>query len=243
MVTFTTFSDILPDPNNKIMDSGDADPSGTPGPGFASVSITSNFDTQLNRTISGRSVARSSGVHKWDISIRYNPMFRDDFDPVDAFLATRFGRLAPFFVILPQYSKPKDSTFYTFALSNTLKNLVAYDAGTTAMMIYAPGAISGNPKPGDMFTITDASDANHLKAYKITRVETDQRYQAATTAPTTAQKRIHFSPPLQRDVAINSTINFINPKFRVNLKNDVLEQELNDDGLYSFGLELEENTP
>ena len=101
MATFTTFTDVLPDPVNPITDAGNASVTGTPGPGFSAVGFQSNTDTQMSRTISGRGVGRDSGTQFWSFNISYNPMFRAQFDAVDSFLIQRNPRKNPFYVTLP----------------------------------------------------------------------------------------------------------------------------------------------
>lgn len=243
MPTFNSFSNILPDPVNKITDQGDISSTGVAGPGFSGLSFTSNGETQVSRTNSGRGVSRDQGSQYWSFTIKYNPMLREQFDPVDAFLASRNARRDPFFVVLPNYSRPKNSQFATFATNNVIRTDGAQLSGVSKMMIDAANNMSGTPRPGDMFTIDDPNDVNHLKAYKITRVETNARWQASTPQPTNKQFRIHFSPPLQRDTADNSVINFINPKFRVVARSDIREYELDTDNLYAFSLDLEEIMP
>jgi len=224
MATFTSFSNILPDPNNKITDQGDIDSSGVAGPGFTGVGFTSNGSTQVSRTNSGRGVHRDQEVQYWSFSIKYNPMLREEFEPVDSFLASRNARKNPFFVILPQYSKPRDPLFATLILDSI-------------------PAINGSPKSGDMFTINDPLNANHLKVYKVTRVETNSRYQSGTAQPLATERRIHFDPPLQRSTSDNSIVSFIDPKFRVISKGDLREYSLDLNNLYSFSLDVEEIQP
>ena len=243
MATFNSFSNTLPDPLNKITDQGDLDASGTAGPGFSAMQFTSNGETQVSRTNSGRGIQRDQEVQYWSFSIRYNPMFRAQFDPVDTFLASRNARRDPFFVVIPQYSKPKDPLFAVFAAANIVRFAQQHPAGSPNMLIDAPITMTSYPRPGDMFTITDSANANHLKVYKITRVETPARYQAGTTPPVSTACRIHISPPLQRATADNSIVNFINPKFRVISKSDLREHDLDTDNLYSFSLDCEEVQP
>lgn len=241
MPAFTSFSDILPDPIFKVSDTGALNLStGTPGPGFAAIGFKSNKDTDVSRTNSGKGIHKERDSHFWAFTISYNPMLRDEFDVVDAFLCARNGRFNPFFVVLPQYSKPKDATFNTFVTSNTVTNVSAQAAGATNFLIGSGVAITGNPKPGDMFTISDPGNANHLKVYKVVRVETNADYRTGTTQPTTGQRKIHCFPPLARSVTAGSTINFINPKFRVYPTSTVQEHALDKDGLYSFSLDVEE---
>lgn len=243
MTTFSTFSDLLPDPNNKINAAGATDASGSAGPGFAKVKFSSQNQTQVSRTISGRGVTASPGYHMWSFDISYNPLTREEFEPVSAFLEGRRGRLKPFYVILPQHSRPQDSSFRTLCENNLSAITVsgAYNAGAQNLMI--SGVSSGTPKTGDFFTVTDSSDTNHKKAYKIVRVEDSTTYQTGTTAPTSTQRRIWTQPALSRAVTSGSVVNFVDPKFRVIQKGDTFEYDLDTDNLYQFSLSLEEILP
>ena len=129
MPTFTTFSDLLPDPINKINNAGAPDASGNAGPGFAKIKFTSDNTTQVSRTISGRGITASPSYHSWSFDISYNPMTRDEFDPIGAFLDGRRGRLNPFYVILPQHAAPKNTTFAAYAAANP--NLITAAAATS----------------------------------------------------------------------------------------------------------------
>ena len=245
MPTFTTFSDLLPDPINKINNAGATDASGNAGPGFAKIKFTSDNTTQVSRTISGRGVTASPSYHSWSFDISYNPMTRDEFDPIGTFLDGRRGRLNPFFVILPQHAAPKNTTFAAYATAN-LNGITAATtaAGSPTLMLNGFTAISGSPSPGDFFTITDSSDVNHKKAYKVLRVEDNGTYQIGTTVPTlNTQRRVWTQPPISRAVTSGAIINFINPRFRVVQKGDTLEYDLDTDNLYQFSLSLEEILP
>jgi hypothetical protein len=254
MPTFTTFSDLLPDPVNKINNAGAVDATGSAGPGFAKIKFTSDNTTQVSRTISGRGVTASPSYHSWSFDISYNPMTRDEFDPIGTFLDGRRGRLNPFYVILPQHARPKDNAFYTWTapvisggLNNSITVASATAAGSPTLMLNGFSATSGSPSPGDFFTITDNSDVNHKKAYKVLRVEDNSTYQLGTTIPTlNTQRRVWTQPPICRAISNNPTpaiINFVNPKFRVIQKGDTLEYDLDTDNLYQFSLSLEEILP
>lgn len=236
MPTFTTFSDLLPDPNNKINNAGVSDTTGNAGPGFAKIKFTSDNTTQVSRTISGRGVTASPSYHNWSFDISYNPMTRSEFDPVSSFLESRRGRLNPFFVILPQHAAPKDTTFATNSVTAS-----ATVAGSPTLMLN--GVNTGNPSPGDFFTITDPADVNHKKAYKVLRVEDNGTYQVGTTQPSATQRRVWTQPPMSRAVASGAVVNFVNPRFRVTQKGDTMEYDLDTDNLYQFSLSLEEILP
>jgi len=243
MATFTAFANILPDPANPITDAGDTSPTGTPGPGFSAMNFRSVTETQVSRTVSGRGITRDGGSQRWEFSISYNPMFREQFDPVDTFLAGRNPRKDPFYVILPQHSRPKDAAFATYAARFTITAGALHGPGSSVLLAQASQPFTSYARPGDMFTITDNNDYNHQKVYKVTAVERNAYYQAGSNQPTTTQMRLHVSPPLQREVSLGATINFINPKFRVIAKSDVQEYSLNTDNLYQFSLDLEELQP
>jgi hypothetical protein len=244
MATFLSFNNRLPDPTFGVNDAGVVDAAGLTGPGFASVRMSDSEETQVSRTRSGRGVHRSDGNQYWTISIKYNPMTRDEFDVVDAFLQARNGRRNPFFVVLPQYSKSKNSVFAALAAGTPLYTVGSTAAGSNTITIDGGGAtVNSYPKPGDFFNISDGSDINHLKAYKITRVETPAYYQTGTTAPPADSFRVHTNPPMQRFVTDNALVIFVDPMFRVMLRGDVLEHELDTENTFEFGLELEEILP
>ena len=135
MAIFTNFSDLLPDPVFKINTAGatfsDAGnvtlvTDGVAGPGFVKVKFASNNQTQVSRTISGRGVTASPSYHNWAFDISYNQLTRAEFDPVSTFLESRQGRLKPFYVILPQHNKPKDTAFNTFLTTTARKTYVGW---------------------------------------------------------------------------------------------------------------------
>lgn len=213
--------DILPDPVNKINAAGETDANGEAGPGFASISFKSSYQTQVSKTISGRGVIASPGSHNWEFDIKYNPLTRDEFEPVASFLEDRGGRYKPFYVILPQYSTSRDNQ-----LSGTIQVSGSHQAGST--IITYGGKISGDFSKGDFINFS-SSDAFHVKAYKIVAIPNSSS--------------IKISPPLARDVPNGSTIVYNNPKFRVIMKADILEYSLDTDNLYQFALSLEEIQP
>jgi hypothetical protein len=234
------YNNRLPDPTFGVNSAGVVDENGSRGPGFATVSVTSSRPAQVSRTNSGRGVHRESGAHTWEINISYNPMLRGDFDIVSSFLDFRNGRLNPFYVVLPQNSKPKDSLFASYVTTNTMGLVSTTNAGASSLLLDGPSTIVGAPSPGDYFNINDPSDINHQKTYKVTAVDTNAVYNSALPRPTTSQVRVHIMPPLTRQTSGSATIVWINPKFRVIQKSDVQEYSLNTDNLYQYGLSLEE---
>jgi len=246
-MAFTSFLNILPDPNNPIGEGGEALATGSGGvlgPGFKSVKVSSSAPIQVSRTNSGRIITRSIAGHKWNINITYNPMTRDQFEPVFNFLLEKNGRLNPFYVQIPNQYTSRTSAFATRVetSSNAPTTATTLNQGAKFMLqqnYTTDQAVT--PKTGDMFTITDTDDSLHTKAYRVTRVMTNADHHSGLhSAPDTDQRLIYFTPNLQRPVGTGMKIIYHQPKFRVILNKDIQEYSLGTNNLYTFGLQLEE---
>ena len=245
------YQDTLPDPSNPIGTAGQN--TGTNGPGYKGVALSSKSKTMKSTTNSGRMVRRSNGLHSWDISISYNPMTREEFEPINAFLMHKRGSFDSFFVSLPQYRIPQDSAFADFIGTVGTKSINtsgALLAGTTSAIVSNENSLynvptHSHPKPGDLFNI-DGANSNHKKAYMVTRVELQNDYHTASGSPINDsdgldnQVRIHFTPGLAKAVANDEDFRFYNPLIKVILSSDIQEYSLGTNGLYKFGLQLEE---
>ena len=235
-MAFNSFANRLPDPNYKITESGNNSSSGLAGPGFKTVKFSSEQPTSFSRTNSGRVITRAIVGHNWKINITYNPMTRDQFEPVYNFLLEKRGRLKPFFVALPQYSSSRTTTSGTISVDG------AASAGATNIKVDGFGSVTGGLRPGDMFTITDSNNSNHKKIYQITRVA-DNTNRLTTDTIATDERRYYITPPLEKDVSNNSTLVYSEPLVRVVQTADIQEYSLGTNNLYSFALNLEEAQP
>ena len=229
------FLDILPDPDTEITDAGTDHSSGAKGPGFASISVTSNDKVMMNRTNTGRVITRKIATQQWKLKISYNPLTRDEFEPVYNFLLY-YGKLRPFFVRLPQHEAARNSGIDTSILTDG-----AVAAGAQSFVVDGFGTLTTNnrPRPGDMFTITDTSDTLHTKAYRVVRVEDYNNYEGSSR-PNTDERRLWIHPALTRATPTDKVLNFASPQIRVIMSGDVIEYNLKTDNLYTFGLNLEE---
>lgn len=244
MANFANFQDVLPDPNNTIGDAGQV--TGTAGPGYASVRLSSENSTMRTRTNSGRLISRAIGYHLWKISIEYNPMTREDFQRIYNFLIHKRGGLTPFFVSLPQYRLAQNTAYVSFeSTDGPLVATAATLAGATSALIQPPASVTyvpgtnGTPEPGDLFNI-NGTNSNHKKAYMITKVETNADYLTSSVRPSTTQVRVHFTPGLAKAIASTDEFALYNPLIKVILSSDIQEYSLGTNGLYKFGLQLEE---
>jgi len=238
------FLNVLPDPLRNIKDSGEG-AGGSYGPGFASVKVNSHQPTMVSRTNGGRVVTRSQATHYWSFDITYNPMTRDEFEPINSFLMSRQGRLSAFYIALPQYENPRSSSFATWAGNNNTVDLASnVDPGATFLKVTGmDNAATTSPKPGDLFNVVDSTNSNHSKAYMVTRVETtaDQVTSGATLQ--TYERYIHFNPPLVYYTTSDATLDFLAPLVPVIQKSDVQSYSLGTDNLFQFSLSVEEALP
>ena len=245
MAAFSSFSNRLPDPNYAIADTGEGG-TGTVGPGFATVKVTANQPTSVSITNSGRATARSIAGHRWRIAITYNPLTRAEFEPIYNFLLERRGRLKSFEVVLPQYNSPQ--TAITCASGTQLTIDGAVTAGATNFTVDNHShASTGSLKPGDMFNITDSSNSNHKKTYRVVRVLNRADYLTGNQPPAadgSSHHRIYYtSPSIEKDISDNSLLVTTNPVFRVIQEQDVREYSLGTNNLYQFSLNLIEAQP
>ena len=232
-MAFSSFANRLPDPVFKITEAGENSNSGLAGPGFAQVKFSSDQPISVSRTNSGRVITRAIVSHRWKINITYNPMTRDEFEPVYNFLLEKRGRLKPFFVKLPQHS-PRTTTSGTYTIQGPVT------AGTSSLLTTV-GSLSGGLRPGDMININDSQNSNHTKAYQIVKVnDSTNKLSSDSDLNTASERRLFIVPPLARDVTNSSTVTYATPLIRVIQTSDVQEYDLGTNNLYQFSLNLEE---
>ena len=244
---FSSFTNRLPDPNWTIDATGEGHASRyTAGPGFATVKVTANQPTSVSITNSGRANARSIAGHRWRIAITYNPLTRAQFEPIYNFLLERRGRLKSFEVVLPQYNSPQTAITCTSGTQLIVDGAIT--AGATNFTVDNHShASTGSLKPGDMFTITDSSNSNHKKVYRVVRVLNRADYLTGNQPPavdSSSHHRIYYtSPSIEKGITDNSTLVTTNPVFRVIQEQDTREYSLGTNNLYQFSLNLIEAQP
>ena len=236
-MSFANFTNRLPDPNWGISEGGEGHATDfTEGPGFASVKFTSEQPVSFSRTNSGRVTTRAIVGQHWKINITYNPMTRDQFEPIYNFLLEKRGRLKPFYVVLPQYKDPRTATS-----GGALLVQGSITSGDSNFLVDGMSNITGGLRPGDVFNFTDSGNSNHNKVYQVVRVATHLDKLSSDSALSTAdERRLYVVPPVEKDVTDNSPINYSNPMFRVVQSKDTQEYSLGTNNLYTFSLTLEE---
>ena len=95
-----------------------------------------------------------------------------------------------------------------------------------------------------MFTFNDTTNSNHKKVYQVVRVNTSTNKLTSDSAlNNTDFRRYYVVPSVEKDVADNAQLTYINPLFRVIQTSDVQEYSLGVNNLYTFSLNLEEAQP
>jgi hypothetical protein len=205
----------LPDPNNRINAAGE-DSSGSYGPGFSSVTLTSQQPTVMNRSNSGLAFRSINKYQKFMVDIKYNSLTKAEFNVVYPFLLQRQASLEAFFVELPQYGNTSAGT----------KSITATaEAGAVELTLNNTTSVA----VADMFYITDPNDDSHVKTYKVTKINSNV---------------ITVTPPIQRkiDETLSGTeqANFGTPRMRVVVPGNDIQYSVNAQGLYTFSVKLEE---
>ena len=105
-------------------------------------------------------------------------------------------------------------------------------------------SVTGGLRPGDVFNFSDSGNSNHKKLYQIVRV-TDHNNKLSTdsTLNVSDERRLYVVPPVEKDVAANSTLTYSSPLIRVVSTSDIIEYALGTNNLYQFSLSLEEAQP
>jgi hypothetical protein len=142
-------------------------------------------------------------------------------------------------VVLPNQSSSRNTAFGAYSGAITVEGTHAAGSGVMLQTGHEDDPLTTQPQPGDMFTITDASDSLHTKIYRVTRVINSSNFLTGSE-PDDDERYVYISPNLQRETASTSVINYTNPQIRVILKNDVQEFSLGTNNLYTFGLQLQE---
>lgn len=218
----------LPDPFNTIDREGEDVSGGVAGPGFKTVKLSSVQEVLTDRSRSGITYRRINQYHQWKVDVTYNKLTETQFNTVYPFLLQRQSFQEPFYIELPQYQYSTQRIGINYAAATILQ-----PAGQQYFQTGSSGDMLSLNK-GDMFNISDPTDATHTKAYKITSIDA-------------SNYRVYITPTLQRKVdrtsANGSPIVLWDPntpKVRVIIVGSTINYTLDSSGLYSFSVKLEE---
>ena len=146
MPGFTSFSDTLPDPINRIGWAGNPDDvGGQYGPGFSSYKLKQVRPTMQSMFNSSSRYASESVEGHWEIDVTYNKLPREEFNVLFAFLGLKRQSLEPFYIELPEFSSQTTTSKTTSSLSDQGTSLLVTDGNGSPVVA----------QPRQIFTLDD----------------------------------------------------------------------------------------
>ena len=183
------------------------------------VAISSNQNTIVTTTASGRRQARQIDGQKFRLRLRFPVMSRSEFAPILAFIMKQRSQMESF-----QYTPPTIDDAQGSA-STVISVAGAISAGVTTCSIDGMGnSLMGVLKAGDFFRFT-----GQAKVYMCV-VDVDSNGSGAGT--------LTFEPPLRANVADNAVIIYDNVDFTVGLTGDIQEFTIGTENYFQYEIDL-----
>ena len=184
-----------------------------------SVGISSQQNTIVSTTTSGRRQSRQIDGQRFRMTISFPVMTRTEFSPINAFIMKQRSQLESF-----TYSPPTVSTPLGVASGVILVN-GAISAGATSCSIDGlANSTTGVFKAGDYFRFTGQS-----KVYMCV---------ADVSSNGSGQGTLTFEPPLRTAVSDNTILIYSNVDFTVGLISDVQEFNIGTENLFQYQIDV-----
>ena len=180
-------------------------------PEFQAIDLQSRHNTLISESISGKIQARSIGGQRWSFSAKYNPMTREEFNPVYAFVISQQGMLGQFTIVPPVISSTSGTATGTMAVNGITSS------GTGTVPI---DGITGIIKAGDFIKF-----ANHSKVYMV-------------TADRDGAGDMTIEPELVADVADDEEITYTSVPFTMRLANSIQSYSLSANEYYEYEIDM-----
>jgi hypothetical protein len=183
------------------------------------VAISSNQNTIVTTTASGRRQARQIDGQRFRLRLRFPVMSRSEFAPIIAFIMKQRSQLESF-----QYTPPTIDD--ALGSASTVLNVDgALTAGTTTANIdNMTVSTNGILKAGDYFRFT-----GQAKVYMCVEDLNSDGYGEGT---------LTFEPPLRANVADNAIIIYDNVDFTVGLTGDIQEFNIGTENYFQYEVDL-----
>ena len=180
-------------------------------PEFEAINLESRHNNVMSETVSGRMQVRTLGGQRWSFTAKYNPMTREEFQPVFAFVMSQQGRFGTFTIVPPVIGDASGDVSGTALVNATTA------AGATSV---AMDGITGTIKAGDFIKF-----ASHSKVYMV-------------TADRAGAGSVSIEPPLVSSVTDNEAITYDSVPFLMRLANDVQSYNLASNEYYEYELDM-----
>jgi len=188
-------------------------------PVASSASISSQQNTIVSTTTSGRRQARQIDGQRFRMTISFPPMTRAEFSPINAFIIKQRSQLETFTYAPPTISSPLG------VASGVIRVNGAILAGVTSVAIDGmANSTSGVFKAGDYFRFT-----GQTKVYMV---------MADVASNGSGQGTLTFEPPLRTGVSDNAILIYSSVDFTLGLVADVQEFNIGTENLFQYQLDV-----
>ena len=184
-----------------------------------SVNISSNQNTIVTTTASGRRQARQIDGQRFYLRVSFPIMSRTEFSPIIAFVLKQRSQMETFTYSPPTISSPLGVASGIISVNGSIT------AGATTCSIDGmANSTTGVFKAGDYFRFTGQN-----KVYMV---------MADVTSNGSGQGTLTFEPPLRSNVADNAVLIYSNVDFTVGLTGDIQEFNLSTENYYKYEVDL-----
>ena len=183
------------------------------------VAISTNQNTIVTTTASGRRQARQIDGQRFRLRVRFPVMTRAEFAPINAFIMKQRSQMESF-----QYVPPTIDDALGVA-SGVISVNGAISAGVTSVAIDGmANSTSGVFKAGDYFRFT-----GQTKVYMV---------MADVSSNGSGQGTLTFEPPLRTNVSDNVVLIYSNVDFTVGLTGDIQEFNISTENYFQYEVDL-----
>ena len=185
----------------------------------SSVSISTNQNTIVTTTASGRRQSRQIDGQRFKLRVSFPIMTRTQFAPILAFIVKQRSQMESF-----QYVPPTIDDALGVA-SGVISVNGAISAGATTCSIDGmANSTSGVFKAGDYFRFT-----GQAKVYMV---------MADVSSNGSGQGTLTFEPPLRTNVSDNAVLIYSNVDFTVGLTGDIQEFNISTENYFQYEVDL-----
>ena len=188
-------------------------------PAPSSVTISSNQNTIVSTTSSGRRQARQIDGQRFRLTAKFPVMSRTEFAPILAFIVKQRSQVESFQFVPPTLDDALGVASGVISVNG------AINAGVTSVAIDGmANSTNGVFKAGDFFRFT-----GQTKVYMV---------MADVNSNGSGQGTLTFEPPLRANVADNAVLIYSNVDFTVGLTGDVQEFNISTENYYQYEIDL-----
>jgi hypothetical protein len=185
----------------------------------SSVAISSEQNTLVTTTASGRRQARQIDAQKFRLRIRFPVMTRTEFAPINAFILKQRSQMESFTFVPPTVYNSLGVATGVISVNGSIS------AGVTSVAIDGmANSTSGVFKAGDYFRFTGQN-----KVYMVMADVSSNGSGAGT---------LTFEPPLRTAVSDNAILIYSNVDFTVGLTGDVQEFNISTENYFQYEVDL-----